>query len=517
MPKKHFSNLIAANFSLKSNIFANFFGNAVMTVASIVFVPVYLRYIGIEAYGLLGFFASFQTILAIMDAGLSLTLTRELAVRDGVEEKAQESRNLVRTLEIIYWGIAVGLGLLSILLIPALTNWVNPNNLSRETIQSCFLIMSFALILQFPITFYLCGLTGLQKQVLSALLTIVFSLFRYVGAWAVLHFVSPEPQSFFLWQAVSSGFQVVVMGICLWQTLPKTLGAARFEKNLLTGIWQFITGMGGIGIVSVLLMQVDKIILVRILPLDTFGYYAIAGLVATALYRIIYPIFLVYYPKFSQLIGKTDETLLPTIYHQGSQVMAVIILPISMMFILFSREIIFLWQQNAETASQTWLLVSLLTIGYALHGLIFIPYALQLAYSWTRLYFYSLTIALIVSIPVMSWSAVSFGAAGAAGVFIIVFGAFLGLMIPLMHRRLLPGEKWKWYRDDFGLPLLGATVTGLAGRFLFIAETSQIFVIIQLGVVFGLIFLTTCLVTPYSRKWILNRLFQKSATAPNLQ
>jgi O-antigen/teichoic acid export membrane protein len=481
----------------------------VMTVASIIFVPVYLRYIGIEAYGLLGFFASFQTVLAIMDVGLSLTLTRELAVRDGVEEKAQESRNLVRTLEIIYWGIAVGLGLLSILLVPALTDWVNPNDLSRETIQSCFLIMSFALILQFPITFYLCGLTGLQKQVLSSLVTIVFSLFRYVGAWAVLHFVSPEPQSFFLWQAVSSGFQVVVMGICLWQILPRTTEAARFDKNLLTGIWKLITGMGGIGIVSVLLMQVDKIILVRILPLETFGYYAIAGLVASALYRIIYPIFLAYYPKLSQLAGKADETVLTLIYHQGCQVMAVIMLPIATMFVFFSNEIIFLWQQDAEIARQTSFLVSLLTIGHALHSLVFIPYALQLANSWTKLYFYALTIAFIISMPTMIFSALSFGAAGVAVVFIIVFASFIFLMIPLMHRRLLPDQKWKWYLQDVGSPLLGAIAAGLLSRLIFVPNTSQIFVFIQLGLIFSFIFLVTCLVTPYSRSWAMSRIFQK--------
>lgn len=506
MPKKYFSKLTKNNFSLKSNIFANFFGNAVLTVISIVFVPIYLRYIGVEAYGLLGFFASFQAVLVVMDVGLNFTLTRELALRDGVKDKAQESRNLARTLEIIYWGIALSLGLLSILLVPILTNWVNPQNLSADTIQSSLIIMSIALVLQFPITFYSSGLTGLQKQVLASVITIFFSLFRYIGAWAVLHFVSSEPQTFFIWQAVSSGFQVLTLGICLWLILPKGNEKTRFQKDLLTDLWEFIMGTGGIWIVSVLLMQVDKIILAKVLSLESFGYYAIAGLVATSLYRIIYPIFFAYYPKLSQLVGKSDEELLTKIYHQGCQVIAVIIFPISMMFIFFSYEIIFLWQQSAETARQTSLLVSLLTIGYTLDSLIFIPYALQLAKSRTKLYFYSLLIALVVSIPAMIFLSIHFGAIGTAIVFIVVFASFILIMIPLMHRRLLPDQKWKWYWEDVSLPLISAIAVGVLGRFLFVGETSQIIVVIQLGVIFGAGFLATCLITPYSRNWMMNRL-----------
>lgn len=507
MSKDFFSKLIKTNFSIKSNIFANFLGNAVLTIASIVFVPIYLRYIGVEAYGLVGFFASFQAILLIMDLGLSLTLTRELALRDGIEDKAQESRNLVRTLEIIYWGIALSLGLLSILLVPVLTNWVNPQQLSPETIETCFFIMSIALILQFPIPFYQSGLVGLQKQVLSSVIIIFFSIFRYVGALAALHFISSKPQTFFIWQVISSGFQVLTLRICLWLILPKGTETTRFQKNLLTEIWKFITGTGGIGLVSVLLMQADKIVLVKILPLEKFGYYAIASVVANAIYRLVYPIFQAYLPKFSQLVKKGDYNLLARTYHQGCQVMAVVILPFSAMLILFSNEIVFLWQHNAVTASQTSLIISLLTIGYALNSLIFIPYSLQLANGWTKLYFYSLTVGLIISIPSITYFSFHFGAIGAAIVIIAVNFSLLLWLIPSMHRRLLPTEKWRWFGEDVLFPLNTVLIVGLLSRFLFINQTSQFFVMIQLIFIFLLIFLSACLVTSFPRNWIMNRLY----------
>jgi O-antigen/teichoic acid export membrane protein len=506
MPRKHFSKLTTTNFSLKSNIFANFFGTAVMTLASIIFVPIYLRYLGIEAYGLIGFFISFQAILLIMDLGLSLTLTRELAVRDGVPEKAQESRNLLRTLEMIYWGMALSLGLLWVLSVPLLTSWVNPNQLSIETVRTCFLIMSLMVILQFPTYFYQSGLFGLQKQVLVSLITIFSSLFRYVGALAVLHFVSNTPQTFFIWQVISAALQISALVVCLWISLPEGSGSAKFQKSLIVDIWKMASGMGLIFVINLFLWQIDKLVLVKILPLETFGYYAVASLVATAIYRLILPIFQAYLPRLTQIAEKDEIETLTRVYHQGCQVMAIIILPLSAMLIFFPQEIVFLWQQNARTAENISLLVTLLTIGYALSSLIYIPYALQLAFGWTKLYLYVLIVTFILSIPLTIVLSRYFGATGASVAVILIYALPTFVLIPLMHRRLLPEQMWKWLWDDVSLPLMGTMLTGLSGRFWFVDETSQIMTIIQLGVIFILTFGITCLVTPYSRNWLMSKM-----------
>ena len=47
---------------------------------SLAFVPLYVRYLGIEAYGLIGIFAMLQTYIALLDAGITPTLSRELAL-----------------------------------------------------------------------------------------------------------------------------------------------------------------------------------------------------------------------------------------------------------------------------------------------------------------------------------------------------------------------------------------------------------------------------------------------------
>ena len=45
----------------------------------LIFVPVYIKYLGIESYGLIGFFASMQAWFALLDMGMTPTLGREIA------------------------------------------------------------------------------------------------------------------------------------------------------------------------------------------------------------------------------------------------------------------------------------------------------------------------------------------------------------------------------------------------------------------------------------------------------
>jgi O-antigen/teichoic acid export membrane protein len=92
------------------------------------------------------------------------------------------------------------------------------------------------------------------------------------------------------------------------------------------------------------------------------------------------------------------------------------------------------------------------------------PYALQLAYGWTRLGFYSNILAVIVLVPAIIFATTHWGPNGAAGVWIFLNGSYLLISVQLMHHRLLKTEKWKWYRDDIGKPILVVLLVSGIGR-----------------------------------------------------
>src|SRR6478752_2509866 len=95
--------------TVQKNLLANFLGKGWSAAVAIAFVPVYTSYLGIEAYGLVGVFSILTALVNLFDFGLSATINRELARRSAQNAGTDETRDLVRTLEVIYWSIGAAL------------------------------------------------------------------------------------------------------------------------------------------------------------------------------------------------------------------------------------------------------------------------------------------------------------------------------------------------------------------------------------------------------------------------
>src|SRR5262249_50635312 len=115
-----------------------------------------------------------------------------------------------------------------------------------------------------------------------------------------------------------------------------------------------------------------------------------------------------------------------------------------------------IWTHDATLAASTYVILSVLVVGMALNAIMHGPYALQLAYGWTSLALYQNFLALICLVPIMIWSVERFGAVAAACAWLALNVPYVTVGIQIMHGRLLPGQKWRWYRKDVGLPAMAA-------------------------------------------------------------
>jgi O-antigen/teichoic acid export membrane protein len=449
---------------LKLNIAANFAGSAWAALMSFLFIPFYIRFLGIESYGLVGVFIILQTVLTLLDLGSSTALNRELARLSVQQQNALEMRAAVRTLEIPYWAIAIILGAILYFTTPFLpSHWLKLNQLPADTATQALRIMSLAVAVQLPSSLYAGGLMGLQLQVHYNAILLIIATFRNAGAVLVLWLLSPTIQAFFVWQSVAALLQTLLMGIFLWRSLPKATSHSNFHFHLLARLWRFSAGVGGISIFAVILTQLDKIILSRLLSLDLFGYYILASTVASSLNRVAGPIFNALYPRFTQLVAMRKWEELTLIYHKASQLMSVLVFPLVMIVAFFSRQILILWTQDAQIAESTSLLLSLLVVGSALNALMHVPYALQLAFGWTSLALYTNFVAVLVLGPMIYVMASLYGPVGAATVWVLLNTCYILISLQIMHHRLLPDQKWRWYIRDVAIPFFAAfLVVGLS-------------------------------------------------------
>lgn len=474
---------------------------------SLAFVPLYIKFMGIESYGLVGIFATLLALFSLLDMGLSTTLNREMARLSVIPDKAQEMRNLVRTLELPYWGIAFVIGFAVVGLSGPIANyWVNVDELSPATVQQALMIMGVVVAFRWPTSLYSGGLMGLQRQVLLNGIDVFAATLRGVGAVLVLWLISPTIQAFFVWQIFASVVHTSLVAGFLWRSLPKSSHPASFQKELLLRIWRFAAGMTGISITAIILTQTDKIVLSKILPLEMFGYYILATVVASALCYFIGPVFSALFPRFSQLVSINDQTGLKELYHKSCQLMSVVILPAAIVVSFFSSEILLLWTGNPLIVENTHMVVSILIIGTALNGLMNLPYALQLAHAWTKLALYTNIIASIVLVPMIYFLAIHYGTVGAASAWVILNAGYVLICIQIMHSRLLKGEQWRWYFNDVGVPLLAA-ISAVLLWWLFMPDgMSRLAMFIYLTAVSATTLFAAAFATPVTRNWLGQRI-----------
>lgn len=453
--------------SVKRNLAANFVGNAWTSLLTLGLVPAYIHFLGIEAYGLIGIFVTLTGLLALLDLGLGNTVNREtarLAVREGT---AQEMRDLVRTLEIPYWAVGVMIASIVVAASPLLAyRWVRPENLAPTTVLTAFVIMGLSIAVQWPLSFYSGALLGLQRQVLLNSINVAMATARGLGALAIIWLLSPTLEAFFVWQGVIGAAHTAVAAALLWRSLPAGSRRARFHLEILKRVWRFAAGVTGIALVSTILTQADKVILSRMLSLENFGYYVLAGTAAMSLLKLTGPVYHAIYPRFTNLVELGAIGELASLYHRSAQLLSVLVLPAAAVLALNSRELLLVWTQSATTAANTHVLVSILVAGTALNAIMHTPYALQLASGWTRLALMANSIAVVLLIPLMIILTLRFGAVGAASVWVVLNTGYVIISIQVMHRRLLVGHMRRWYLQDVGAPLTAAVLVAGAARLL---------------------------------------------------
>lgn len=431
------------------------------------FVPVYLRILGIEAYGLIGFFLSMQTFFAILDMGLSATLNREIARQRHSGTDPGEQRNLVRTFEWIYWPVGLFIAVAVFALSGVLAeHWLQPVALTTEQSAHALALLGLSAGLQWPTGFYAGGFRGLERQVLLNGLNAAFATLRYAGAAAFLILVSPTLEAFLWWQVGTSALQVIVTGILLWRLLPAAATPARFHLSKLLELKGFALGLAGISAVAFVLTQADRILLSTLLPLDEFGFYTLAATIAAALSTVVQPFFAALYPRYCGLVAVGDWVKLVTLYHQSNHVLAAVLGATAAVLAFFAYDVIFLWTGDRHIASNTAQLLSLLAVGWAINGLMHLPYALQLAIGATRIALYQNLVAVSLVVPAIWWFGSLYGGVGTAAVWVALNLAYLLIGIPIMHRFILPAEMRAWYWKDVLPPVTVAIVVAAVLRWL---------------------------------------------------
>ncbi|MDR2219563.1 MAG: oligosaccharide flippase family protein [Methylobacillus sp.] len=425
-------------------------------------VPLYLKYLGVEAYGLIGFFITMQAMLQLLDMGMASTINREIA-RYTASGNLPEAAKLLHSFAVIYWGVAVAIAGVIFALAPMIANhWLQPKQLSVEAVSHTVMLMGLVVACRWPAGLYQGALIGAHRLAVPSVINMAMTTIGSLGAVAILAFISPTIEVFFFWQVGIGLTQAIIMRMAAWRVIGRIDGVS-FDKHTIRPVLKFSLGVGTISLAGLVLTQLDKTILSKTLLLADFGKYMLANMVAGGLYILISPVFNVVYPKFSALVAqqKFDELLLQ--YRTASQGMAVLLFPLAMAVILAGQPLLRLWMGNASLAAEIAPVMALLLAAYALHGMMHIPYALMLAHGVVWPMFKVYVALIVIMVPLTAGLSILHGVMGGGGAQLVLFMLYLLIGIWYTHKSCLKGYALTWLSKDLGVPMGVTIICGIAG------------------------------------------------------
>ena len=364
--------------SFRINVFANGVGVAVMALAPILAIPWYLRLLGPEQWGLVAFLTSMLAVLAGIDAGFGQAIVREFYQR--VEAKADTSNHqalLLYGLERIYLIFAV----LTALLIAVTAHWLAVHWLKLDGLEpglGLFALVGGGVLfaVQFPGSVYRSVLIGTQAQVTLNLVLVFATLLRHLGGILIL-LAWPTLQIFIVWLVLVSLLETLVRRRLVWRILEKQQKKLFWDYRALRKLLVPAVGLSGAVLLGVLAIHVDKLVLSRILPIEQFGYYAIAATVAFGALQAIYPLANAALPKIVQL-RDAPEALFK--FNLKLVILIIGIVAVStLVFSIFGRQLLAMWLDDSRVETIVYSPLVILLLGSAMNAIYSVGYMNWLA------------------------------------------------------------------------------------------------------------------------------------------
>ena len=441
--------------SLKKNILASYATQIYVTLVGILILPMYLKYMGAEAYGLVGFFTMLQAWFNLLDMGLTPTVARETARFRGGATDALSYRRLLRALQLIFFAVALlGGGAMFVFSGLIADGWLKVQTLPLAQVQLALQLMAVGVALRWMSGLYRGCISGSERLVWLGGFNAFVATLRFVGVLPILIWVGHSPTVFFTYQVLVAVIELAGLAVKAYGLFPavpqgQQLGWSR--ASLFTPIkpvLKFSLTIAFTSSVWVLVTQTDKLVLSKLLPLADYGYFTLAVLAASGVMMISGPISSALLPRMARLQAEGDEAGLITLYRNATQMVAVIATPACLVLAFFAEQVLWVWTGDAHAAAQAAPVLRLYALGNGFMAMAAFPYYLQFAKGDLKLHLIGNAIFVLLLIPSLVWATWTYGAIGAGYAWLGSNAVYFLAWVPLVHGRFAKGLHRRWLVQD---------------------------------------------------------------------
>lgn len=474
---------------LARNTLLNLIGQAVPLLVAVVTIPLVVRGLGTERFGLLSLAWVVLGYFTIFDLGLGRATIKYVAEALGKGEEHQVPQIIwtAVTFQAIL-GFVGALALLGItdFLVERVLN-IPPQLLDEA--RDVFRLLAFSIPVVIVSSSFCGVMEAAQRFDLVNAVKIPSSILTYLLPLVGLSLGVGLPGIVALILLARFGTLVAFVAMNL-RIIPKlreySVSIDLFSNLFAYGGWITVTS-----IVSPILVYLDRFLIGSLLTIAAVAYYTAPYEAVTRLWIISASLTMTLFPAFSALEGVKDRQKLGTLFARSVKYILLILGPIVVMIGLFSKEILQLWLGN-DFAAESTVAMNVLVLGVLINSLAQMPFSLLQGMGRPDLpaKFHLLELPVYIGIV---WISVSeFGITGAAGAWtvrmvldtLLLFGATFkvcrfsprlmaenGMTLAILELMMLAGIAYgmKAFVYALPLPVQFLLFIGLLASFAFLA------------------------------------------------
>jgi O-antigen/teichoic acid export membrane protein len=492
--------------SLRANIFANYAGVVIATILTFLVTPIYLRWLGAEAYGLVGIASMIQGWIMLLNAGLA-----PVAGRTAAEASAGKVDWLVagRFFRTIDWLLAaLSFPILCMLIFSShwlATHWLKKGNLDTATIALSLILLVVMTLIRLSAGVSRGIIANMEAQVWLNTNLVIFSLLRFAVSLPLVY-LWPNVITLFSWWLIVSAAEYFSIQYKISTLIPTKIPLFVFDIDSLKKSGKMAATLAFTSTVWVLITQLDKLVLSKILPLANYGYYSIATLLAGGVLILGQPIGQAFQPRLTRAFSEGGINATCKELQRCTQLTVLMTFPIGAVLFAFPEAVLYVWTGNHEIANHGANVLRGYVVGNTLIAAGGLLYFLQVAIGNVRWHFRGNILLAAILVPMIPWLASRYGADGAAWLWastnFFLFLVWNSVLLKKVAKPLFP----HWLLRDTLRPFIFtfslATIFSSALSGLQQGRLGLFLICLSVGII---TFITTALSMQNIRHWLIRK------------
>jgi O-antigen/teichoic acid export membrane protein len=357
---------------LARNTAINFAGLLIPLGVAVIAVPVLIRSLGADRFGVLSLAWALIGYFAILDFGLGRALTQAASQALGAGDNER-----LRNLGVVAIATMFILGIIGGVVVAVLTPWLAYSVLEMDKALRPEAAISFYLLAaSLPFVLATIGFRGLleahQHFGLATALRLPYAILNFVGPLLVL----PLSRSLVPIVAVLVAGRLVMfvahLVACLrrypWLISGTPVDFSTLRPLLRDGGWMMVSN-----IVSPFMVYLDRFVIGALISMAAVTFYVTPSELTSKLLFIPASVLGVFFPAFAATYEQNKEYT-ALMFDRGNRLILISVYPVILFFVAFAHEILHVWV-GPELAARSATIMQLLAIGMLINSMAQVPVA----------------------------------------------------------------------------------------------------------------------------------------------